>query len=150
MTNSEFSLPAATTSMYTKDRLNLIAPCGLDCRLCQRYQRDINPCPGCRGADSQKLQSCLQCKIKNCRLIKLGKITFCCECPDFPCDLITKLAKRDSNSYGIHIMNNLYLINRNGVKNFVRKQEKTWRCSRCNQIICMHKAQCLHCGKARR
>ncbi len=135
-----------TEKMYF-NRRQLIAPCGLDCRLCQRYNRGKNPCPGCRGDDSLKLESCLNCQIKNCDLIKHGKVIFCFECSNFPCDIVKNLDRRYRKSYGISVIENLINIKEQGLDVFVKNQEKAWVCDSCGETLSMHKPVCIHCGK---
>lgn len=129
------------------NRRELIAPCGLDCRLCQRYNRSKNPCPGCRGDDSQKLPTCLNCKIKNCSLIETGQVNFCSECDEYPCNLVKNLDKRYKKSYGLRVLDNLDRIKTVGLDQFVNEQEKNWSCTGCGEILCMHKPTCRNCGK---
>ncbi|PWB60076.1 MAG: hypothetical protein C3F18_00180 [Nitrosomonadales bacterium] len=53
---------------------DLIAPCGLNCGLCRAFVRDKNPCPGCRGGDSNKSNACLTCVITHCGELAAGGI----------------------------------------------------------------------------
>lgn len=132
----------------TLDRFQLIAPCGIDCKLCQRYNRGRNPCPGCRGDDSAKLPSCLSCHIKNCEHIKSGEVSFCSECSLYPCKYILNLDKRYQHSYGISVIENLNAIRDHGMSNFVQQQERRWSCANCGEVLCMHNPVCLNCGMA--
>lgn len=134
----------------TLSRTDLVAPCGLDCRLCQRYSRKKNPCPGCRGDDCLKLPSCLNCKIKNCPYIKSGKLRFCHECREYPCGLVKRLDRRYKKSYGLSILKNLDRIKTVGVSQFVSEQGKDWSCSACGEVLCMHKPGCISCGQVQR
>jgi hypothetical protein len=72
----------------------LIAPCGIDCRLCYAYIREKDHCPGCRGDDSQKKKSCLACKIKNCEKLVEGDFKYCYECDSFPCETLKILSDK--------------------------------------------------------
>lgn len=133
----------------TLDRHDLIAPCGIDCRLCQRYGRPKAPCPGCRGDDRLKLPSCLNCRIKNCPAIKSGKVAFCFACDAYPCALINRLDKRYRNSYDLSVIANLERIAGAGLDRFVDEQENNWVCMGCGEMLCMHKSACRNCGKIR-
>ena len=44
----------------------VLAPCGIDCRLCSVYQRKRKPCPGCGGPDAEKPAHCVQCAFVLC------------------------------------------------------------------------------------
>ncbi|MBE9103301.1 DUF3795 domain-containing protein [Vacuolonema iberomarrocanum] len=127
-------------------RHELIAPCGLDCRLCQRYNRNKKPYPGCRGDDHLKLSSCLNCKIKNC-LVAKQEIQFCSECNEYPCKLVKALDKRYRKSYGISAIDNLNHIQEFGLDRFIEEQKKNWVCMGCGETLCMHQKECMHCGR---
>ena len=43
----------------------LIAPCGMNCRLCYAFIRDKKPCPGCLEDDVHKSNACVTCRIRN-------------------------------------------------------------------------------------
>jgi hypothetical protein len=124
----------------------LIAPCGINCRLCRAYTRDKKACPGCRGDDIMKSSSCVTCKIKNCEKMVKGKFEYCFECNEFPCARLTHLDKRYSTKYGTSVIDNLISIKKIGIGNFVRNENKKWECPECGAMICMHKPQCLSCG----
>lgn len=128
--------------------LTLIAPCGLNCRLCRAYIRDRQPCPGCRGEDTKKSKSCVACKIKNCEKMVGGEIKFCFDCDEFPCTRLTHLDKRYRTYYGTSAIENLKSINKIGVRNFVKNENDKWSCPECGAMLCMHKPQCPSCGFA--
>jgi len=131
------------------NRNELVAPCGLNCRFCYRYLRKKNSCPGCRGDDSLKLKSCLNCQIKNCERVKNEQIEFCSECDKFPCNLVKNLDKRYRNSYRISVIENLNYLMKYGVERFVGEEERRWVCSKCHELLCMHELLCRHCEEPR-
>jgi hypothetical protein len=128
------------------DAMELMAPCGMNCRLCYAYQRTRKHCPGCRGDDAGKAVSCLKCIIKNCEFINQGRSKFCYECGKYPCRRLKQLDKRYRTKYGMSMIENLNSIKEIGLKAFVEKQNKRWRCARCGGVICVHKGHCLACG----
>ena len=136
-------------SQMMLNRVELIAPCGLDCSLCYRYQRKKDPCPGCRGDDAQKLKSCVNCRIKNCDVIKSGKVRFCADCDQFPCTYVKQLDRSYRRSYGMSVVDNLVRIKQVGLDDYVAEQEKKWACNSCDETLCMHKDACGHCGEPR-
>ena len=129
---------------------NLIAPCGMNCRLCWGYIREKNTCPGCRsidGNDSQKSKYRSTCKIRNCEHITKGKIKYCSvSCDMFPCDRLKQLDKRYRTKYGMSMIGNLKMINDVGIRNFIRNEKRKWICPECGELICVHKPTCLSCG----
>jgi hypothetical protein len=124
----------------------LIAPCGINCRLCYAYIREKNHCPGCRGDDSQKMKSCLACRIKNCEKLMEGDFKYCYECDTFPCMLVKHLDKRYRTKYGTQPIENLIWIKTEGIERFVESENMKWTCPECGVMLCMHKPQCLTCG----
>ncbi|MFH2045844.1 MAG: DUF3795 domain-containing protein [Pseudomonadota bacterium] len=129
-----------------EDTAKLIAPCGLNCRLCRAYIRDKKPCHGCRGEDRSKSKTCRICPIKNCEKLKTGGLEFCIDCVQFPCTQMSRLEKRYTANYGVSVFDNLMKIKNSGVSTFVRDENRKWTCPRCGEILCMHKEQCTSCG----
>jgi len=124
----------------------LIAPCGMNCRLCHAYVRDKNVCPGCRGDDSIKSKSCVSCKIKNCEKITRDGIEYCFGCDNFPCAVLNHLDKRYRTKYAMSMIDNLKNIKEFGINEFIDREEERWACPQCGGILCVHKESCLSCG----
>lgn len=130
----------------TKTNPTLIAPCGINCRLCRAYARDRKACPGCRGDDRFKLKTRVTCRIKNCEKIAKGGIKYCFSCSEFPCERLSHLDNRYRTNYGMSVIDNLMNIKQFGIRKFVRNENERWPCPECGGIICIHKPQCLSCG----
>ena len=124
----------------------LIAPCGMNCRLCRAYIRDKKACPGCRSGDSFKSKACVTCRIKNCEKIAKGKAKYCFSCDNFPCARLKHLDKRYRTKYGMSMIDNLKNISKFGIRHFIRYEKESWTCPECGEIICVHKPQCISCG----
>ncbi len=124
----------------------LIAPCGLNCRLCHAYIRNKNVCPGCRGDDSLKSKYCVTCKIKNCAQLSEGNTKHCFSCNDFPYENLKHLDKRYKTKYGLSVIENLEDIKQFGIRHFVRNEKDRWACPKCAELLCVHKGHCLSCG----
>lgn len=129
---------------------HLIAPCGMNCRLCWGYIREKNTCPGCRSIkcqESPKSKYRTTCKIKNCEQLAKRNITYCsARCDRFPCDRLKHLDKRYRNKYGMSMIDNLKMIDEFGIRHFIRNEKEKWICSECSEMICVHKPTCLSCG----
>ncbi len=125
---------------------DLIAPCGMNCRLCYAFEREKNPCPGCRGDDSLKMKSCLTCNIKNCELIAGGTLKICHGCEFLPCTRLKNLDKRYRSKYGMSMLENLKTIEAEGISSFIRKEIEKWSCPECGELLCVHKPACEECG----
>ncbi len=128
----------------------LIAPCGMNCRLCVAYQykqMDINKhgfhrtyCPGCipRG------KNCLH-MADACEKLAKGTVRFCFECGDFPCKRLKGLDKRYRTKYHMSMIENLESIRDIGIDDFLTAQENKWCCPKCGGVICCHNGLCLAC-----
>lgn len=130
-----------TTAISAK----LIAPCGMNCRLCIAYTRDKKPCPGCFGNDSLKRKACILCRIKNCEKLVNSKVKYCFACDGFPCDRLKNLDKRYRFKYSMSMIDNLETIKKFGIMQFIRNEKEKWKCPECGKILCVHKSQCLYC-----
>lgn len=124
----------------------LIAPCGMNCRLCYAYIREKNSCPGCYGRDDLKSISCALCRIKNCDTRELGKFKYCFTCEMFPCSRMKHLDKRYRTKYGMSMIENLETIKKFGIRKFIAQEKERWACSKCGEIMCVHKERCIFCG----
>ena len=130
---------------------NLIAPCGMNCSLCSGYLVFKNEvkrkgikmlyCTGCRSRDKQ----CAFLK-KRCEILLNHKVTYCYECPTYPCDRLKQLDERYRTHFHISFLENLTFIKKNGIHKFLKKQNKEWKCQTCGEMICCHNGICFHCG----
>ncbi len=130
---------------------DLIAPCGMNCRLCIHYQfmrGDLNKagfsrsyCPGClpRGKNCTHMAD-------SCAVIGTGGVRFCHECGDFPCKRLKALDKRYRDKYHMSMIENLNAIRQNGMDAFLRDQATVWRCPSCDDVRCCHNGLCLSCA----
>jgi len=141
-------LPAARTIP-----IDLIAPCGMNCRLCLGYVRKVNTCPGCmritrKPDNTSKYRSC--CILRNCdHLRKTGRKYCSSKCSRFPCRRLKQLDKRYRTKYGMSMLDNLETIEKLGIRWFVRDQKEKWTCPGCGELLCVHRQECLICGDKR-
>jgi hypothetical protein len=133
--------------MKSLNEFSLIAPCGMNCRVCRAYLRDKNKCPGCRINDISKPVTRVKCKIKNCKNLRNGKRKFCFECNNLPCSHLKHLDKRYQAKYNMSMVENLEYIKKFGVRKFIRNEKTRWACPKCGGVICVHKGYCSGCGK---
>lgn len=127
----------------------LIAPCGMNCRLCIGYQREKNKCAGCRNDIDirNKPTGCVSCTIKNCHVIKENKSEFCFECDKMPCNRLKQLDKRYKTKYHMSMLENLNYIKENGIEKFIDNEESRWACPKCGNIVSVHRTECQKCGE---
>lgn len=132
------------------NEIDLIAPCGMNCRLCVSYQAglyDINQygyqkryCPGCipRGKHCTFLK-------RTCHVITQGKARLCLECADFPCQRLKELDARYRKKYGMSMLENLTTIKQSGIIKLLNDEKKKWACPTCGEMMCCHTHTCVHC-----
>lgn len=128
--------------------LSLIAPCGMNCRLCIAYIREKNPCPGCRCDNRVKPKTRFTCRIKTCDKLKVGTAKYCFTCDLFPCGRLKHLDKRYRTKYGMSMIDNLAQIQKTGIRRFIKNELKKWACPECGELLCVHKPQCLCCSRS--
>ncbi len=136
----------ATMTKTTQTDVMLIAPCGMNCRICRAYARQKNPCPGCRGDNSLKTKTRVECRIKNCGKIASGKAKYCFTCDSFPCDRLKHLDERYRTKYRMSMIENLENISKRGIRHFVSEEKERWTCPECGKMIRVREPECLYCG----
>ena len=127
----------------------LIAPWGMNCSICTSYlamKNDLKKkgfekkyCAGCipRG------KNCVF--MKHCELLGNGLVRFCYQCSDYPCRRLTAFDKRYRGKYHMSVIENLNLINSNGIRKFLEREATKWRCIKCGGTICCHNGLCYYC-----
>jgi hypothetical protein len=139
------ALTPRRTMMVDGIRAALIAPFGMNCRLCRVYTRENKAWPGCRGDDGVKAKTCATCRIKNCEKIVQGGATYCFSCYSFPCVRLKRLDKLYRARDGMSMVDNLENTRKFGIRHFIATEKVRRTCSECGEIICVHKPQCLSC-----
>jgi hypothetical protein len=129
----------------------LVAPCGMNCAICARYLAlknkmqekgiQIPYCSGCRN----KINKCSF--QKKCEFLRKDKIEYCFECRDFPCERLERLDKRYQTHYKMSEINNLKFIKKYGIKEFLKNEEKRWKCHICRGLISCHNGLCFNCDR---
>ncbi len=128
-------------------KAELIAPCGMNCRLCYGYIRPRNQCLGCRAPEDSKPQSCSNCKIVMCEKRAENGWQTCAPC-DTPCRRLKDLDKRYQAKYHMSMIENLAVIRDHGMQFFLQQQEEKYRCPACGAIVCVHRDECPSCKAA--
>ncbi len=125
----------------------LIAPCGMNCRICYAYLREKDRCTGCLGTDEGKGVSILRCRIRTCEERNQRDLRFCYKCSTFPCRRLKDLDKRYRTKYRMSMLENLSNLRENGVRQFVKSERERWKCPGCGAMICVHNRRCYECGE---
>jgi hypothetical protein len=121
----------------------LIAPCGMNCAICRSYL--LLKCSSCRIRNKK----CAFVK-KHCadqlKLLK-GEVKYCFECQCFPCEALRKLDERYRQRYRMSMIDNLKMIQKKGIRQFILIQNHRYQCPECGRMISVHDQKCLYCGK---
>ena len=117
-------------------RLKLVAPCGIDCGICELYlsrnnqqlmdflvstgiPKEVLPCDGCNNTEGKCPILHNKCATFQC--VKEKGISYCSECNDFPCmKLAPTLDRADVLPHNIKLYN-LCTIKKYGVEEFTKK-----------------------------
>ncbi len=121
----------------------MTAPCGLDCFNCIAYLANEDPkwipliakaldisldraekaiCKGCRNQDGKIPFLPMECHVYPCA--KSKSISFCHECPQFPCDYLHPYADQAAKVPHNTKVFNLCLIKRLGLKTWAKERAK--------------------------
>jgi hypothetical protein len=120
----------------------MIAQCGMNCAICAAHHREENTYPGCRVIGEWRCTHHVKCSFKTCKNLE-GK--FCYSCDIFPCARLKSLDKRYRTKYGMSEIENLFYIKEHGIKAFVKKEQKRWKCPACGMLLSCHGEECLFC-----
>jgi hypothetical protein len=119
----------------------------MNCGLCIAYRRERKPCAGCRGADLNKPQHCVTCRLKTCPELAASGQAFCGDCTHYPCRRLRQLDQRYRAKYHMSMLDNLAALRAVGVDAFMEQEKTRWRCPHCGGVICVHRPTCLSCGQ---
>ena len=126
-------------------KVELIAPCGMNCSLCYGYIRPRDQCLGCNAPDDNKPKSCTNCKIVMCeKRVENGWET-CAPC-DTPCRRLKDLDKWYNSKYHMSMIENLKFIREHGMQAFLEQQVEKFCCPACGEIVCVHRDDCPSCN----
>lgn len=121
----------------------MFAPCGMNCLICYKHCNHPKPCAGCLTSDKGKPEHCRKCKIKDC--IKEKGLSYCYECPTYPCKPIKNLEKSYNQRYHTSLIENSKLVRKHGLKLFMEIQKEKYTCPKCGSIISIHDRECSEC-----
>ena len=108
----------------------LLAPCGINCISCEKYQ---NPCAGCLISNDGKSKASLKCKIKNC--FDKKNFSYCGRCSEFPCPLMK-----------LNTLESAKRIKTTGIGKMMVQDREKWLCPECGGIVKFQTKTCSECG----
>jgi hypothetical protein len=98
----------------------------------------------CHGCKSTVLSIyCLKCDIKRCCVAK--GVENCSACSRFPCPRIKNL-NNDNAVHHSSVLRNLRIMGSVGVKAWLRRQDRRWRCKECGARFTWYAPKCNACG----
>jgi Protein of unknown function (DUF3795) len=144
---------------------NLIGVCGIYCGACLIYRaykdndqklihyleenglsKELIRCEGCISGDVSP--TCAQCKFRDCA--KQKGLTYCFECKDMPCSMIVELAEKRSKADNLPHLTlcpaNLQSLKHNNAQEWLKQQERRWKCSLCGKKMHWYSKSCPDCG----
>ena len=127
-----------------------IAPCGLNCGVCNSYLHQDPPCAGCRSDSGIKHDFCRNiCIIPRCEKRISNGWDYCYPCSDYPCFEVMEKQTRYAAEYPVieSPMDNLDFIREKGIESFLKEEDLRWQCPVCGGRICVHDGMCTSCGK---
>ena len=130
---------------------DLIAPCGMNCAVCSGYLAFVNDVrnkgirmPYCRGCRPRN-KNCAFLK-KRCKLLMEGKVKYCYECPDFPCENLKHIDANYRKKFRMSMIENLEFIREHSIEKLLEREAEKWKCPQCGETICCHNGICFNCG----
>lgn len=127
----------------------LIAPCGMNCRICLAFfgytmngKKRKMKCIGCNPSG----KSCAHIK-KFCEKLMKKEIKYCYECNVFPCEYLKRLDNKYQERFNMSMIENLRELKEKGMNEFLKNQEEKYRCPVCGDLICIHTQNCYNCDE---
>lgn len=94
----------------------LFSLCGLNCGLCPMQLGGF--CPGCGGGEGNQSYKIARCSLQH------GKLEYCSQCQEFPCDKYEKIDEFDSFITHQNRRNDLAKLQRIGCLDYQAEQEE--------------------------
>jgi hypothetical protein len=147
--------------------LSSLGICGLYCGTCPKYlayqeqdKSELNKmsetdkvpvedirCDGCLS--DHVYPTCRDCRHGFRRCAEEKKVTWCFQCPEFPCKRLKDFSK-------IHVVNGIWqhkkvienqqFMKDNGIEEWIKQQDKEGACPGCGKMLYWHSVKCPRCG----
>ncbi len=104
-------------------------------------------CDGCLSGGTLA-GHCQTCNIRLCAANKQND-SRCSDCEELPCYRITNLINMGNYPHRKEYLPNLKKIREMGVQEWIKYEEKRWRCPKCGMHISWYYTQCAGCGEPR-
>ncbi len=148
------------------DVTKVVGPCGLYCGTCAHYiaprENDVellNIICGVTGIPVEEIRcdGCLSDRLSPlCRVCGRGfrqcaeekNVTWCFQCPDFPCQRLKDFSDVhvvDGISHHAKVIEDLKSMKEHGVEQWAREQEKASHCPQCGKRVYWFVHECRNC-----
>jgi hypothetical protein len=104
-------------------------------------------CDGCLSG-GQLAAHCQRCNIR-LHALNTQNNSRCSDCDELPCYRITNLINMGGYLHRKEYLPNLEKIREMGVQEWVKYEEKRWRCPKCGLPMSWYDPECAGCGKPR-
>jgi hypothetical protein len=149
-----------------KDATKLVAICGLYCGTCPSYlayqENDVEEIQRtaqrlgipveevhCEGCLSGRVRArCVECPIGFRKCAAEKKVTWCFQCPDFPCQRLSDFRNVhivNGISHHAHVIDDLSYMKEHGIEQWIDKQEKSGSCPQCGKRLYWFSRVCPRC-----
>jgi hypothetical protein len=149
-----------------KDAWKLVGICGIYCGTCPSYlaqqendmaelekrARERNftieevRCDGCHS--DNLMPTCVECRHGFRQCAREHGVTWCFECPDFPCQRLEDFKHvhiENGISHHEHLIEELQYIKDHGLEAGLEKMDREGRCPQCGKRLYWHTRVCPDC-----
>jgi len=149
-----------------EEKRKMVGICGIYCGTCPKhlapriqddaylnqtsretgYSAEETRCDGCL---SEKVYpACIDCRAGFRRCAQEKNITWCFQCPDFPCQRLRDFLDIhivNGISHHARLIEELQNMKDQGIDAWIEKQEKAGRCPECGKMLYWYDLQCSNC-----
>jgi hypothetical protein len=152
--------------MKNEDVTRIVGTCGLYCGTCPIYlaprKKDLDQikrisketgissgkvyCDGCLS--NNVFAPCVVCKHGFRRCASVNKVTWCFQCPHFPCQRLSDFKDAhvvEGISHHAHVIDDLQSMREQGIEKWVEKQSREARCPECGTVLYWFVRECSNC-----
>jgi Protein of unknown function (DUF3795) len=153
--------------MRNEDITRVVGICGLYCETCPNYlaprKKDTDQlkriseetgvpidkvyCDGCLS--NNVFSPCVVCRHGFRSCASENKVTWCFQCPHFPCKRLSDFKDAhvvDGISHHAHVIDDLQSMKEHGIEKWVERQSREARCSECGTVLYWFVRKCPHCS----
>jgi hypothetical protein len=148
------------------NKTRIVGICGLYCGTCPIYlaprkkdldqlgkiskETGISPdrvyCDGCLS--SNVFAPCVTCRHGFRRCASENKVTWCFQCPHFPCQRLSDFKDAhvvEGISHHARVIDDLQSMREHGIEKWVERQSRETRCPECGTVLYWFVRECSNC-----